>query len=179
MSLSLKDQLLKAGLAKKSAAKPAKKKKQPQVAKKNRSKKPSEAQLRAQRGMLDKAKKDKRLNEQRQAEAAAKAKFAQIKQLVDSAKLDRKEGEVSYSFTVKKKVKKIYVTDEQQKQLSRDQIVIISMGNEAFELVPKTAAEKIAERDPKYVVKNTNTETATPDQDDPYADYQIPDDLTW
>lgn len=178
MSLSLKDQLLKAGLAKKTAAKPAKKKKQPQVAKKNRNK-PSETQLRTQRGMLDKAKKDKRLNEQRQAEATAKAKFAEIKQLVDSAKLDRKEGEISYSFTVKKKVKKIYVTDEQQKQLSRDQIVIISMGNEAFELVPKAAAKKIAERDAKYVIMNTNAEAAAPDQDDPYADYQIPDDLSW
>ena len=178
MSLSLKDQLLKAGLAKKPAAKQAKKKKQPQVAKKNRNK-PSEVQLRTQRAMLDKAKKDKRLNEQRQAEAAAKAKFAQIKQLVDSAKLDRKEGETPYSFTLKKKVKKIYVTDEQQKQLSRDQIVIISMGNEAFELVPKTVANKIAERDAKYVVNNTDSKTVEPSEDDPYADYQIPDDLTW
>ena len=178
MSLSLKDQLLKAGLAKKPAAKQAKKKKQPQVAKKNRNK-PSEVQLRTQRAMLDKAKKDKKLNEQRQAEAAAKAKFAQIKQLVDGSKLDRKEGETPYSFTLKKKVKKIYVTDEQQKQLSRDQIVIISMGNEAFELVPKTVAAKIAERDAKYVVKNTNVDTSAPAEDDPYADYQTPDDLTW
>ena len=178
MSLSLKDQLLKAGLAKKPAAKQAKKPKPPKVAKKNRNK-PSEMQLRAQRQMLDKAKKDKRLNAQREAEALAKAKFAQIKQLVDSSKLDRKEGETPYSFTVKKKVKKIYVTDEQQKQLSRDQIVIISLGNEAFELVPKTAAQKIAERDAKYVVKNTNTKAAAPDENDPYADYQIPDDLTW
>jgi uncharacterized protein YaiL (DUF2058 family) len=177
MSLSLKDQLLKAGLAKKPTAKTPKKKKPPQVAKKNRNK-PSEMQLRAQRQMLDKAKKDKRLNEQREAQAAAKAKFAQIKQLVDSSKLDRKDGDTPYSFTVKKKVKKIYVTDEQQKQLSRDQIVIISLGNEAFELVPKAAAKKIAERDAKYVVQNTNTKAA-PDENDPYADYQIPDDLTW
>ncbi len=178
MSLSLKDQLLKAGLAKKATAKPAKKKKPPQVAKKNRNK-PSEAQLRTQRAMLNKAKKDKKLNEQRQAEAAAKAKFAQIKQLVDGSKLDRKDGETSYSFTLKKKVKKIYVTDDQQKQLSRDQIVIISMGNEAFELVPKAVAQKIAERSAKYVIENTNTQEAAPDENDPYADYQIPDDLTW
>ncbi len=178
MSLSLKDQLLKAGLAKKPTAKPPKKKKQPQVAKKNRNK-PSETQLRTQRAMLDKAKKDKRLNQQREAEAAAKAKFAQIKQLVDSAKLDRKDGETPYSFTLKKKVKKIYVTEEQQKQLSRDQIVIISLGNEAFELVPKTVAQKIAERDAKYVVQNITTESAKADEEDPYADYQIPDDLTW
>jgi len=178
MSLSLKDQLLKAGLASKPKAKPAKKKKPQQVAKKQR-KQTSETTLRAQRAMLDKAKKDKRLNEKRQAEALAKAKFAEIKQLVDSAKLDRKEGETPYSFTLKKKIKKIYVTDEQQKQLSRDQIVIISLGNESFELVPKTAAKKIAERDAKYVIENTNIDRLENTDDDPYADYQIPDDLTW
>lgn len=178
MSLSLKDQLLKSGLAKKPAAKPAKKKKPPQVAKKKR-KQTSEATLRAQRAMLDKAKKDKKLNEQRQAEAVAKAKFAQIKQLVDGSKLDRKEGETPYSFTLKKKVKKIYVTEEQQKQLSRDQIVIISLGDEAFELVPKAVATKIAERNAKYVVANDVKENSVPAEDDPYADYQIPDDLSW
>lgn len=178
MSLSLKEQLLKSGLAKKTAKQPQKKNKQPQVAKKQRNK-PSEATLRTQRAMLDKAKKDKRLNEQRQIEAAAKAKFAQIKQLVDGSKLDRKDGETPYSFTLKKKVKKIYVTDEQQKQLSRDQIVIISLGNEAYELVPKAVAQKISERDAKYVVQNTNIESSPPAEDDPYADYQIPDDLTW
>ena len=178
MSLSLKDQLLKSGLAKKPAAKPVKKKKPPQVAKKQR-KQASEATLRAQRAMLDKAKKDKKLNEQRQAEAVAKAKFAQIKQLVDSSKLSRKDGETPYSFTLKKKVKKIYVTEEQQKQLSRDQIVIVSLGDEAFELVPKTVASKIAERNPKYVVANDVKVEQAVAEDDPYADYQIPDDLSW
>lgn len=178
MSLSLKDQLLKSGLAKKATAKPAKKKKQPQVAKKQR-KQTSEATLRAQRAMLDKAKKDKKLNEQRQAEAAAKAKFAQIKQLVDGSKLSRKDGETPYSFTLKKKVKKLYVTEEQQKLLSRDQIVIVSLGDDTFELVPKAVASKIAERNPKYVVTNNVNTPSAPVEDDPYADYQIPDDLSW
>ena len=178
MSLSLKDQLLKSGLAKKPAAKPAKKKKPPQVAKKQR-KQASEATLRAQRAMLDKAKKDKKLNEQRQIEAAAKAKFAQIKQLVDGSKLSRKDGETPYSFTLKKKVKKRYGTEEQQKLLSRDQIVIVSLGDEIFELVPKAVATKIAERNSKYIVENNVKADSTPAEDDPYADYQIPDDLSW
>lgn len=178
MSLSLKDQLLKSGLAKKPSAKPVKKKKPPQVAKKQR-KQASESTLRTQRAMLDKAKKDKKLNEQRQAEAVAKAKFAQIKQLVDGSKLSRKDGETPYSFTLKKKVKKLYVTEEQQKQLSRDQIVIVNLGNEIFELVPKTVALKIAERSPKYVIENDTKAEQTSVEDDPYADYQIPDDLSW
>ena len=129
--------------------------------------------------MLDKAKKDKKLNEQRQAEAAKKQLAAQIKQLVDGSKLDRSEGETSYSFTFKKKIKSIYVTPEQQKQLSRDQVVIISLGDERFELVPKMVAEKIAERDAKSVIKNDTVSSTEQAKDDPYADYQIPDDLVW
>ncbi len=177
MSNSLKDQLLKAGLVKKKEVSKRPKKKAPQVAKKNR-KKPSENTMRTQRAMLDKAKKDKKLNEQRRKEAERKALVAQIKQLVNNAKLDRKDGETSYNFTFDKKVKTLYVTQDQHKQLSRGQLVIIALGNEVFEVVPKVVAEKIAERDSNMVVQNTASKDE-PDTDDPYADYQIPDDLMW
>ena len=176
---SLKDQLLKAGLAPKKSKKPQpKKKKEPTKAKKHRNA-TSEATLRAQRAMLDKAKKDKKLNEQRQAEAAKKQLAAQIKQLVDGSKLDRKDGETAYHFTFEKKVKSIYVTLDQQKQLSRDQVVIVSLGLESFEIVPKLVAQKIAERDAKCVIQNDKPAETEAVEDDPYADYQIPDDLVW
>ena len=177
MSNSLKDQLLKAGLVKKKDVKNQPKKKAPQVAKKNR-KKPSENTLRTQRQMLDKAKKDKKLNEQKRIEAQKKALFAQIKQLVNGSKVDRKEGEKTYNFTFGKKVKTIYVTDEQHTQLSRDQLVIIHLDNDVFELVPKIVATKISERDAARVVFNKQSDSA-PKEDDPYADYEIPDDLMW
>ena len=174
---SLKDQLLKAGLVKKNEVNKAPKKKAPTQAKKNRNK-VSEQTLRVQRAMLDKAKRDQKLNLERKAEAERKALQAQIKQLVDSSKLDRKEGETAYNFTHNKKVKSIYVTQEQQKQLARDQIVIVCLEGALFELVPKKAAEKIAQRDPESVIANKVSESVTP-ADDPYADYQIPDDLVW
>ena len=177
MSNSLKDQLLKAGLVKKKDTKKQPKKKAPQVAKKNR-KKPSENTLRTQRAMLDKAKKDKKLNEQRRLEAERKALFAQIKQLVNGSKVDRKDGETAYNFTFKKKVKTVYVTEEQHKLLSKDQLVIIALGDEVFDVVPKVVASKIAERDASMVVTNEQADS-TPAEDDPYADYQIPDDLMW
>ena len=177
MSNSLKDQLLKAGLVKKKDVKNQPKKKAPQVAKKNR-KKPSENTLRTQRQMLDKAKKDKKLNEQKRIEAQKKALFAQIKQLVNGSKVDRKEGEKTYNFTFGKKVKTIYVTDEQHTQLSRDQLVIIHLDNDVFELVHKIVATKISERDAARVVFNKQSDSA-PKEDDPYADYEIPDDLMW
>lgn len=177
MSNSLKDQLLKAGLVKKKDVKKQPKKKAPQIAKKNR-KKPSENTLRTQRAMLDKAKKDKKLNEQRRLEAERKALMAQIKQLVNGSKVDRKDGETAYNFTFNKKVKTVYVTEEQHKLLSKDQLVIIALGDEVFDVVPKVVASKIAERDASMVVKNEQADS-TPAEDDPYADYQIPDDLMW
>ena len=177
MSNSLKDQLLKAGLVKKKDVKNQPKKKAPQDAKKNR-KKPSENTLRTQRQMLDKAKKDKKLNERKRIEAEKKALFAQIKQLVNNSKVDRKDGEKSFNFTFGKKVKTIYVTDPQHTQLSKDQLVIVHLDNDLFELVPKVVANKIAERDAARVVFNKPTDSAKA-EDDPYADYEIPDDLMW
>jgi len=175
---SLKDQLLKAGLVKPKEVKKQPKKKAPTKAKKARNK-PSEQTLRTQRAMLNKAKKDKKLNEKRKADAAKRELAAQIKQLVDGSKLDREKGETSYSFTFGKKIKSIYVSNEQQKQLSLDQIAIVSITSEQFELVPKTVAKKIAQRDAARVIKNTINTNAVATEDDPYADYQIPDDLNW
>jgi hypothetical protein len=177
MSSSLKEQLLKAGLVKPAKANKKAKKKAPTPAKKNR-KKVGETTLRAQRAMLDKAKKDRKLNEQRQAEAERKARYAQIKQLVDASKLDRKDGEKSYNFTFNKKVKTIYVTDEQHSQLSKDQLAIIVMEGERYELVPVKVAEQIATRESHRVIRNKSKSQAS-SEDDPYADYQIPDDLVW
>ena len=178
MSSSLKDQLLKAGLVKPKDVQKKAKKKAPTAAKKNRKKKVGESTLRAQRAMLDKAKKDRKLNEQRQAEAERKARYAQIKQLVDASKLDRGEGEKSFNFTVNKKVKSIYVTDEQHKQLSNDQLAIIAMDGGRHEVVPIKVAEQIATRESHRVIRNKG-KADQPAEDDPYADYQIPDDLMW
>ncbi len=175
---SLKDQLLKAGLVAKKETKPKPKKKAPTKPKKSRNA-ASEATLRAQRAMLDKAKKDKKLNAQRKAEAEKKQLAAQVKQLVEGSKLDRSEGETSYHFTFNKKVKSIYVTEQQQKLLSRDLITIIWLQGELFELVPKLVAEKIAERNESSIIKNDNISEEKTSEDDPYADYEIPDDLIW
>lgn len=62
-------------------------------------------------------------------------------------------------------------------QLAAGQLVIVRLGD-ATELVPKVVADKIAERDPSLVVR-VKKSTAQPDENDPYADYKIPDDLMW
>ena len=49
-----------------------------------------------------------------------------------------------------------------------------------YEVIPREAALKIQERDPRRIVQlNILVEPKTPEEDDPYAAYQIPDDLMW
>ena len=47
-----------------------------------------------------------------------------------------------------------------------------------YELVPLTTAEKIQQRNAKRIVLFSE-EQSQADKDDPYSEYQIPDDLTW
>jgi uncharacterized protein YaiL (DUF2058 family) len=44
--------------------------------------------------------------------------------------------------------------------------------------VPADIAERVRARDPSLVLV-WNQPSQTPDEDDPYADFQVPDDLMW
>ena len=115
------------------------------------------------------------VHEQRKLDAEKKAKLAEIKQLIEGNKLERKDAEKSYSFTYAKKVKKLYVTEEQQKLLSNSKLGIVTMGNDVFEVVPLEIWQKIHTREQNFAVKMTQQNS----DDDEYADYEVPDDLDW
>jgi len=56
---------------------------------------------------------------------------------------------------------------------------VINNEGRRFELVPIEVANKIAERDPETVIELPDQDDSVNTDDDPYADYKIPDDLTW
>ncbi len=178
---SLQDQLLKAGVVdqkkakqlnkeKRKAAKQSKAKGQPQV---------DEAKAAAAKALAEKSERDREMNRQRQAEVEKKAIQAQITQLINTNKLDRKAGDLAYQFVDGKKIKKLYVTSKLQDQLTKGQIAIVKQGDQ-YELVPARIAEKIKQRDEaRVLVLHEKGNSAAVDEDDPYADYPIPDDLMW
>ena len=47
-----------------------------------------------------------------------------------------------------------------------------------YELVPKAVAEKIQQRDDKRIILFDSNDAGV-DENDPYADYTVPDDLIW
>jgi len=181
---SLQEQLLKAGLVDKSRANKAKKDKQKQskVARNTAAKAVSKEKTVAQQEQALRAQRDRELNLQRQKQVEQKATLAQIKQLIELNKLDKGQGDTSYSFIYKNKIKKIFVTEDIKQQLSLGRLAIVRLvlkSERLFEIVPAAVAAKIAQRDEHAVVQLNEKVDTEQNEDDPYADYQIPDDLTW
>lgn len=180
MGNSLQDQLLKAGLASEAQAKKAEARKVPKKRGKKKGRKEpalSESAQLARQAMADKAQKDRALNQQRRAEADAKALAAQVRQLIEQNRLTREEGDVAYHFVFEGKVRRVYVTAEIQSRLVGGSAAIVRLGS-SFEVVPGSIAEKIKSRDPGCVVDQQATESSS-DESDPYKDYKVPDDLMW
>ncbi|WP_394561022.1 DUF2058 domain-containing protein [Aquipseudomonas alcaligenes] len=179
MSLSLRDQLLKAGLVNEKQAKQAGKQKQKQtrLEKKGQVEVDDSQQQAALQAKADKQAKDQELNRQQQEKAQQKAISAQIKQLIESARLPKIGGEDYYNFVDDKKVKRIAVNNLMRDKLSRGSLAVVRHSG-GYEVIPREAALKIQERDAQRIVL-LNTQTEGPDEDDPYAAYQIPDDLMW
>lgn len=175
MAGSLKDQLLKAGLVSQQQVKKAAHEKRKD---KDGSKQQQAAAEAARRAEAAKAERDRELNRQRQEEAARKAAAAEIRQLIEANRLDKTEGEVPYNFTDGSKIRRIYVTPELHAQLIKGTLCIAKLGGR-HELVRPDVAEKIQARDPSRVILPAPAAGDTPAADDPYAAYQVPDDLIW
>ena len=185
MAGSLKDQLLNMGLV------DAKKAKQADTDKRKKNKKNKQARKSGQAVVDEKAAQQSALEEQRKAKQAHDRELnmqrdeerrnreieAQCRQMITQQQITLPEdAEVAHNFVYDKKVKTLYVDSTLQAQLIRGQIAIAVL-DEKFYLIPDKFAEKIEQRHPDFVIRVQPEEEIT--EDDPYADYKIPDDLMW
>ena len=179
MSNSLQDQLLTAGLVNEKKLKQHKRSKKKQAKQQPKGQQVvNEASELARQTREERAARDRARNQALQREAHAKAIAAQIRQMIEVNRIDRSRGKEPYQFAAGAKIKKIFVSDEQLQQLSRGQIAIVALDDQ-FELIPAVVAAKIAEREPGAVLVMHQKGEQQQDEDDPYADYPIPDDLMW
>lgn len=180
---SLQDQLLKSGLADENKAKAARKAKRDQQ--KQLKQKPknarggNETREQARKAREEQAARDRALNQEREAAAQRKAIAAQIRQLVQTNRLDLRRGDTGYQFTHGSRIKKIHVPEEMVDQLSRGRLAVICLEDEFYDVVPEAVARKIRQRDPEAVVVLHERKQDDQEEDDPYAGFEIPDDLMW
>ena len=177
--VSLQEQFLKAGLVDKNKVKQAnhEKNKQKKVERKTGTASVDEARLAALETQRKNAERARELNAQRDAAAMQKAIAAQITQMVQKNRQSKGAGDIAYNFTHGSKIERIHVSAAVQAHLVAGRLVIICQ-NGSTELVPRVIADKIAERDASIVVRVNKSGTDI-DADDPYAAFQIPDDLMW
>ncbi|PLR36451.1 DUF2058 domain-containing protein [Chimaeribacter coloradensis] len=175
--LTLQEQMLKAGLV------TSKK-----VAKVQRTAKKSRVQAREAREAVEENKKaqlerDKQLNEQQKQAALAKEYKAQVKQLIEMNRIKPPKGDIGFNFTDNNLIKKIEVDKLTQTQLINGRLAIArlvgSNGENEYAIIPASVADKIAQRDADSIVLNSALSQEAQDEDDPYADFKVPDDLMW
>lgn len=176
---SLQDQFLKAGLIDNKKIKQAhqEKSKQKKVERQTGTQMVDEARLAALEMQRKNAERARELNAQRDAAASQKAIVAQIAQMVQQNRQSKGNGDIAFNFTHGNKIERLYVSAAVKAQLAAGHLVIVCQGG-TTELVPRIIADKIAERDASLVVR-VNKSNAETDVDDPYAAFQIPDDLMW
>lgn len=175
--LTLQEQMLKAGLV--SSKK---------MAKVQRTAKKSRVQAREAREAVEENKKaqlerDKLLNNQQKQAVLAKEVKAQVKQLIEMNRLEIARGNIDFNFTDNNLIKKITVDKLTQTQLINGRLAIarlqVENGESQYAIIPAVVADKIAQRDADAIVLNSALSQDEQDEDDPYADFKIPDDLMW
>jgi hypothetical protein len=178
MANSFGDQLLKTGLVSRDKLNKAKKSKHKQKTEnKPKGEVVNEAAESARRAAAEKAARDRELNRRQKEAVERKAVQAQIRQLVEMNRLPRDDGEMGYNFQDGTAIKKLFVSEDIHDRLGRGLLSIVRF-DAGYEVIPSIVAEKIKLRDESCIVNNAATKSENGD-DDPYADYKIPDDLMW
>ncbi|MDD9341060.1 DUF2058 domain-containing protein [Providencia heimbachae] len=176
--LTLQEQMLKAGLV------TSKK-----MAKVQRTTKKSRVQAREAREAVEENKKtqlerDKQLNEQQKQTALTKEHKAQVKQLIEMNRIDPSKGDIGFNFTDNNLIKKVIVDKVTQAQLISGRLaiarlVIDNSDMSEYAIIPSSVADKIMQRDASSIVLNNALSQEEQDEEDPYADFKVPDDLMW
>jgi uncharacterized protein len=187
MSLSLREQLLQAGLVTEKQAKQAERAtsqhKHREVKGGKRPSTPTPAPppaKAAQQAAAAKLLRDQELNRKQQEKAERKARAAELRQLVEQLKVPRPESDDYYNFVDGGKIRSLQVTPELRARIVAGGLVIVRYDGR-YDLVPADVIERIRERDANAIVASPGESPAAapPADDDPYKDFVVPDDLTW
>jgi uncharacterized protein YaiL (DUF2058 family) len=181
---SLQDQLLKAGLTTKQKTRQAnvdkrKKNKQKRSGVQHDASLQEQVQQDLAKAKTDKIIKDNALNELKKQQLAEKEQVLRIKQILTHHQIKNVAGDNEYNYTFDNIIKKLPLDAVTHKALVNGRLALCGLDGITY-LVTRETAVKLSELDKGVVlVQNDKILDEQVDEDDPYADYQIPDDLMW
>ena len=180
-TLSLQEQLLKSGLATETKAKEVKaeKRKQGKQQRNNGVEIVDEIKLDLEQARKQQADRDRELNQLRKQAEEEKALIAQIRQIVEQNRIAQDENGIAYKFNDGNKVKSLYVEEKVRLALINGRAGIVRY-DKSYEIVPAEVALKIQGCQAESVlVLNQDVDGAAGSEVDPYAGFEVPDDLVW
>lgn len=175
----LQEQLLKAGLVKKSKVAEVAR----EQAKQRHGKAPpapSAEQAEAERVRQEKAERDRALAAERNAQTRLHEQRAQARQIVEQNKL-KLVGEIAYGFTDEGVIKNVLVDETVRKQLASGALVVVRH-DQGYAVIPRAAADKVYAREAAMVVLDhgkPGDRSGDGADDDYYSQFKVPDDLIW
>ncbi|MCP5419752.1 MAG: DUF2058 domain-containing protein [Gammaproteobacteria bacterium] len=161
--MSLRDQLLKAGLVTQDKARQieADARKQAHRAKKDKTVGAAEAARQAQerrhqeQAAERKRERDRQLNREREQEKQRREEQARIRQLIESQRLNDPGAELAYNFLADGRfIRRVRVTSQQQNQLAAGRIGIARNTDDEYDfpLLPRETAMKLTAIDPTLIL---------------------------
>jgi uncharacterized protein len=198
MSMSLRDQLLAAGLGNKNQAKQARedqhRHRHTQQHQQRKGQKPGAGgpggRPPAPVPNVDPAKlaRDQALEQKKRDKAARKERAAQVRQIVEPNALPRLETDDYYNFVHEGRIARVGVDGARRAALVGGALAIVRSHGQ-YLVVSAEVAARVREREPRAVVHDAAAVTpagggasaasSTPAEDDPYAQFKVPDDLVW
>ncbi|HEX7013322.1 MAG TPA: DUF2058 family protein [Steroidobacteraceae bacterium] len=202
MSMSLREQLLQAGLITEEQAKQAEAQERQRWRQRtdNRDKRGPTGQqhrreqsARAQRDREERRKQQEAAEAKARAEKAAreaerqqrhqeqqerKARWLAIKQLIEQHRLEKLDTDERFNFIDRGKVRRISVDAGRRAKLVSGELMIVRCEGR-YDVVPADVAARIAELDSRAVVNLAPAGEPPGSEDDPYKDFVVPDDLMW
>ena len=182
MAQSFREQLLKLGLVEKKQVDQVKKQEYQKKKLQPKSRVQEivdENKLLAEQVKAEKKEKERLRNLRRQDELRQKEEAEQVRQLIAGNRQDQNPQGVAFRFADAGKIQRIFVRSAVVDELSRGLLAIVRSGP-AYEIIPAAVAERVSALNPAAVVLwNREKKRADAEGDDPYAGFEIPDDLMW
>lgn len=178
---SLQEQLMKSGLINKQKAKQAQtdKRRKAKQKKKKGSVEVSDVQIVINAQKEQQKSQDLDKNRATQADLDARSAHGKLIQMIAQHCEKNYQGEIDYHFTYDQKVKRIAINETIQKSLINGSLAICVL-NDEFYLINKEASQTLSEIDASVLVSlHEKVDMQAIDEEDPYAEFAVPDDLVW
>ncbi len=136
----------------------------------------SPVQARVLRARSQAIARDPWLSGVRQEQALRERKEQALLEKARNRRLDDPEATRPFHFTRGRRIKRVFVTEEQHRALLAGEILIVGLPGEHL-LLPRAVAEEIASQRPDTFVHRVKSGEGAAEGEDP--SHAVPDDLVW